>query len=106
MLYPSSRRPNSIFRIISSMIICPLIRGIGCTVPLCAIRMSPLSARHGYPVPASALAWRFRVDTERNFRRYTRNCVSAIVYPPPSPEMWEISHCWRFVAVGRLRGRG
>src|ERR1035438_9067192 len=34
-LYPSSRRPNSIFRISSLMMICPLMRGNWCTVPLC-----------------------------------------------------------------------
>src|ERR1035437_2451168 len=63
MLYPSSRRPNSIFRINSSMVICPLIRGSGCTVPLCAMRMVPLrqdTTIHGGIRPCLAATARTR----------------------------------------------
>jgi hypothetical protein len=41
----------------SSMMICPLMRGCCCAVPLCAILMTPSPARHGYPVAISTPAW-------------------------------------------------
>ena len=38
--------------------ICPLIRGIGCTVPLCAMRINPSFGKARLPSAAPALAWR------------------------------------------------